>query len=101
MTKSRGCGYKSEEKDCDQTDRDGTDFDDGICACNDKDNCNKYVADKTGNAAAGPGAKRLKCYKTDNSQETCTTSQDACLTERKGLENFRCCQTDSTFDTEV
>ena len=77
MTKSRRCGLKSEERDCDATDRDGTDFDDGICACT-EDDCNKYVP--------------LRCYQTDNSIMNCRAPPSgktaACLTERKGLEKF-------------
>ena len=93
----RGCGLKSQEKDCDASDRAGTDFDDGICAC-DKDLCNKHI----------PG-KKLACYycnsitscNTMSTIRTCTTSQNACLTKNQGLENFRCCQTKATFDTEL
>ena len=76
-------------KDCDHTDRAGTDFDDGTCAC-DKDLCNKHI----------PG-KKLACYNCNNAANckttltirTCTASKAVCLTKNQGLENFRCCQT--------
>ena len=92
MNVKRWCGLKREE-DCDASDRDGTDFNDGICACT-TELCNKYI----------PG-KRLKCYKCTGSdncsvKETCPApavgKTAACLTIRKGLENMlfrfiRCC----------
>ena len=84
------CGLKTEETSCDSSDRDGTDFDDGICACAHKDDCNKYVADKPGNGAS----KGLKCYKTDEANGRATKQVKcpappkgktaACLTKREG-----------------
>ena len=44
-TLKRKCGLKSEEKECDDSDRDGSDFDNGTCGCT-EDLCN---------AAARPG----------------------------------------------
>ena len=100
VTKSRRCGLKSEERDCDASDRAGTDFDDGICAYP-GDLENKYVPLQCFKCTGSAGVNRCeRSPPAKPGKETCpepaagTTA--ACLTNKKGLENtlfrfFRCC----------